>query len=322
MEGGDHTIIEERTLRFGPGGHLFGILGRTSTDRERPVIVLFNSGSVHHVGPHRLYVTLARSLASMGFTCLRFDLEGIGDSVLRTAGRENHPYPDTAVADARAALDALAKDFGYTRFIGVGLCSGAHSAFHAGLSVSEHDIGQLVLINPLAFHWTEGTTLATRQFVDVQWYKTSMRNPERWMKLLRGDVNIRRPAVVAWGQFMTLARSHYGALMEMLWPERAPRLARDLRKLIAMRRHLTFIIAEGDPGRDILMASARRTVSKALETGEIVLENIAGADHTFSQFGPRSVVIERVRAILRPVLDAPRPASPGAWSARESPRQD
>jgi hypothetical protein len=35
------------------------------------------------VGPNRLYVMLARSLAAMGSPCLRFDLEGIGDSVLR-----------------------------------------------------------------------------------------------------------------------------------------------------------------------------------------------------------------------------------------------
>ena len=306
-EEGKSVAIEERICRFGADQQLFGILSRTCADRERPAIVLFNAGAVHHVGPHRIYVTLARSLAAMGFACLRFDLEGVGDSVLRADGRENHPYPDTAPADAHSALEALAQRFGHARFIAMGLCSGAHATFHVGLSEPVHDIVELVVINPLTFYWKEGMSLATtRRFADMQWYKSSMRDSGRWRKLLRGEVNLRRPVEVALAHFTVLARSYYEVLWEALWPDRGPRLARDLRKLFALGRHVTFIIAEGDPGRDILMANARRTVAVALRSGQMSLESIAGADHTFSQSGPRAEMIQRVRTILKPRLDGAR----------------
>jgi hypothetical protein len=38
----------------------------------------------------------------------------------------------------------------------VGLCSGAHNTFHAGLTLTDEDIRELVMINPLTFYWQEG----------------------------------------------------------------------------------------------------------------------------------------------------------------------
>ena len=72
-------------------------------------IVIFNAGAVHRVGPNRMTVTLARRLAAMGLPSLRFDLEGLGDSVLREPGRENHPYPATAVADVVGGWEAIGR---------------------------------------------------------------------------------------------------------------------------------------------------------------------------------------------------------------------
>jgi pimeloyl-ACP methyl ester carboxylesterase len=251
--------------------------------------VFFNAGAVHHVGPNRVYVTLARHLSTAGFPCLRFDLEGIGDSVLRAPGRENHPYPDTATADARAALDFLKRRFGYTRFIALGLCSGAHASFHAGLQLEQDAIAELILINPLTFYWEEGMSLeTTRRFEDAAAYKRSMRDPGRWLKLLRGDVNMKRLAEVVVDQTRARLRVHDD-----------PRLARDLRKLLAMNRALTFFIAEGDPGREILMAGARRTATGALRSGKMRLEMIPGADHTFSQLKPRKDLLDRLGAHLQ-----------------------
>ena len=83
--------VEEAICRFGAEGHLFGILSRPKSPSRRPAIVLCNAGAAHHVGPHRLYVALARELAARGYPCLRFDLESLGDSVNRTPGRETIP---------------------------------------------------------------------------------------------------------------------------------------------------------------------------------------------------------------------------------------
>ncbi len=88
-------------------------------------------------------------------------------------------------------------------------------------------------------------------------------------------------------------------MLEAFVPERGPRLARDLRKLFAMRRRFTLFVSEGDPGRDILLAGARLTAKRALRDGRIRLHMIPDADHTFSQWKPRRDVIARICAHLR-----------------------
>ncbi|HSJ97223.1 MAG TPA: alpha/beta hydrolase, partial [Myxococcota bacterium] len=53
--------VEEHLCRFGADGHLFGIVSRPRGARaDAPAMILLNAGSIHHVGPNRLYVLLAR----------------------------------------------------------------------------------------------------------------------------------------------------------------------------------------------------------------------------------------------------------------------
>lgn len=291
--------IEEALCRFGADGHLFGVLSRPCERTDRPAIVVFNAGAAHHVGPNRLYVELTRNLAARGFPCLRFDLESLGDSVNRRPARENYPYPHGATADGRAALRFLRERHGYERFIALGLCSGAHTVFHLGLETPEAALDELVMVNPMQFYWVEGMSLDTsRRFEDMVQYRKSMRDPRRWLKLARGDVNFRRLLEVLAGQLRTCACAYYDAARELLVPGAGPRLSRDLKRLFAMRRRLTLFIAEGDPGLDVLRANARLTATRALRDGRIGLQMIADADHTFSQWRPRREVIGRLVAHL------------------------
>jgi len=284
----DGTRITESAQLFGADRHLFGVLASAPGNKSRPAIVMFNAGSAHHVGPNRIYVTLARHLAAAGFDSLRFDLESLGDSVLRKPGRENYPYPLTATDDARAAL-TLMKSLGYERFIAMGLCSGAHTTYHAGLQLVDDRIEELILINPMSFYWKEGNSLDTsRKFEDAAAYKRSARDPKRWLKLLRGDVNVKR-MIEAIG---TVVRSK-------LRFREDPRLSSDLRKLIEeFNRPITLFIAEGDPGRDILMAGAPRTARRAMKRGRMRVEMIPDADHTFSQLKPRRELLGKLNAHL------------------------
>jgi pimeloyl-ACP methyl ester carboxylesterase len=263
-------------------------------------VVVFNAGAAHHVGPNRLHVELARNLAAMGLPCLRFDLESLGDSVNRRPARENYPYPHGAVADGRAALEFLRERFGYGRFIVLGLCSGAHTVFHLALEADDLPIDQVVMVNPMQFYWVEGMSLDTsRKFEDMVQYRRSMRDPRRWLKLARGDVDVRRLVEVVASQARTHARAWIDALAEAAFPRAAPRLSKDLRRLFAMRRRIALFVSEGDPGRDILMAGAKLTATRALRDGRMRLQMIPGADHTFSQWQPRRDVIGRLLAHLR-----------------------
>ncbi len=90
-----------------------------------------------------MYVTLSRNLARVGYTVLRFDLSGIGDSEPRA---ERASPLDCAMADIRDALDFLANAGRASRFVLIGLCSGADHAVLYGHSDSR--VVGLVLLDP------------------------------------------------------------------------------------------------------------------------------------------------------------------------------
>jgi dienelactone hydrolase len=132
----------ERVVRFGPEQSLMGIL---TTPREvrpgAPHVVLVNAGIVHRVGPNRVYVDIARSLAAQGFPVLRFDLSGLGDSEPSSTAPS---LGEAAVTDVRAAFDFLKSTRQATEFVISGLCLGANYSFLAALA-DERVIGVMVL---------------------------------------------------------------------------------------------------------------------------------------------------------------------------------
>lgn len=121
--------MREKAVRFGTSAPLVGVvtepLGQPASP-ERPAVIFLNSGILHHVGACRLYVSAARALAARGFTVMRFDHAGIGDSEVR---REAMPFEQGAILDTRDAMAHLTSTKGTQRFVLMGLCSGADMSF-------------------------------------------------------------------------------------------------------------------------------------------------------------------------------------------------
>jgi pimeloyl-ACP methyl ester carboxylesterase len=137
--------FKEQAVLLGTGRSLLGIVARpfVAQRSEEPVIVVINTGVVHRVGHHRMYVTLSRLLASTGRTVVRFDLSGIGDSPPR--GDQLTPLV-AALTDIKEVLDSLQSLHQASRFILIGLCSGAdHAVLYAH---SDPRIVGLVLMDP------------------------------------------------------------------------------------------------------------------------------------------------------------------------------
>lgn len=122
-------MIRESVHCFGPGEVLTGIVTQSKVRHSTSVVVL-NSGLLHHVGPYRMFVDLSREIAAQGLPVLRFDLSGLGDSLTRDDALSER---GRIVADIRAALDFMQKQFNCQRFVLVGLCSGADNAHWAAL---------------------------------------------------------------------------------------------------------------------------------------------------------------------------------------------
>src|SRR5262249_2962001 len=133
--------------RFGEDGRLAGLLTEPEGfSAVRGAVVLVTAGLVPSFGPFRLYVELARRLADDGFAVLRFDVEGIGDSVVA------HPCLPFVERAARGLLHAT--DFMRDRYLGgdlvlAGLCSGAEDSFRAAAVIPS--VRQVVLIDPFSY---------------------------------------------------------------------------------------------------------------------------------------------------------------------------
>ncbi|MFO1378711.1 MAG: alpha/beta fold hydrolase, partial [Steroidobacteraceae bacterium] len=110
--------------------------------------VILNAGIIHRVGPNRLHVELARTIAERGIPVVRVDLSGIGDSEPRSDGLA--PL-EAALADIRETLDSIAaRNAARTRFVLIGLCSGANHAIITA-AADERVVG-VALMDPLIPH--------------------------------------------------------------------------------------------------------------------------------------------------------------------------
>ncbi|TVP51233.1 MAG: hypothetical protein EA350_00165 [Gemmatimonadales bacterium] len=158
---------------FGPEGSLVGILTEANPEHaaaDLPSVVFLNSGIVHRVGANRLYVKIARRLAERGFTTLRFDHAGIGDSGPR---RDDRPFNESAVEEARAAMELLARVRGSSRFILGGLCSGADVAYWTALEDTR--VVGLFQLDPFVYR--------TPRFL-LSYYLPRLVSPAAWWRSL------------------------------------------------------------------------------------------------------------------------------------------
>jgi alpha-beta hydrolase superfamily lysophospholipase len=164
--GSSSALFGEEPIVFGRRHPVFGIHHPPGAHpgRELPPIVLASAGTVHRIGPHRFYVTLARRWAGLGFSVLRVDLSGIGDSPA-ACGVENVTYPRDGYDDLGEAMDLLTERTGARRFILAGLCSGGDFAFQMGMR-DPRVVGS-VIMNPRTFCVNDLAAVETGNFESV-----------------------------------------------------------------------------------------------------------------------------------------------------------
>src|SRR5690606_21351933 len=82
---------------------LFGVLHRPTAIALKTAFVLSHPFAEEKLWSHRVFVSLARELSRLGYTTLRFDYMGAGDS----SGTTVDTSLDTHLADLGAAVDVL-----------------------------------------------------------------------------------------------------------------------------------------------------------------------------------------------------------------------
>jgi pimeloyl-ACP methyl ester carboxylesterase len=140
--------MNEFAAVFGQWNHLVGVLGRPkdASNTRNVAVLMLTPGMLHHIGPMRLHVEMARRFSDIGIMSLRFCLSGIGESFAVAATGTS---TERAVSEIREAMDWFKQQHGIEKFVLFGLCSGADDGVYAALA-DERVVG-LVLMDGCGF---------------------------------------------------------------------------------------------------------------------------------------------------------------------------
>ena len=143
-EGEESVLVRERAVSLGPVG-LFAI----ETEPERrglgPACIFVSVANDHRIGPGRLWVQLSRRLAAAGFRCVRFDVNGYGDSPPREPGQVHAVLSVLGIDDVVDAARAVSPDDPGDVVL-CGLSASGYHVLEAALSLTPRGI---CVVNPM-----------------------------------------------------------------------------------------------------------------------------------------------------------------------------
>jgi uncharacterized protein len=185
--------IQAVTFTNDAGQRLFGTLHLPGTPNPAlPAVVLLSPGVKMRMGPGRLYVPLTELMNSLGYTVLRFDFHGLGDSEGELnepmlADVYNHIEVGRYVGDTLSAMRWLREHHACKRFMLGGLCGGAITALLAAeRDQSVESLLSLGMTVTLASNAATPAKYLTRGQLDSrrQGYYRRLLQPKSWWRLL------------------------------------------------------------------------------------------------------------------------------------------
>ena len=281
--------MKDSTFTFGKRGSRVGIVSAPETDPLPVAAVVINSGRIHRVGPHRVYVRLARALAAEGFLTARIDLSGLGDSEPREDFR---PLGECAVEEVAEAVEVLRERFGIERFVLMGNCAGAAVAFTA--LATDARLAGAVLMNINAYGTDDDTAeLLARKAAEQFYVRRACLDPERWKKLFSGRSSYRRVA-------STVARKFLPASdQDKEFDREVARVGAELERLRQSGTRLLFVFTEGDASIDLYELMVGK-LEADLKTSAILERRLMeGSDHLFSVREAQRELVDGVLVWMR-----------------------
>lgn len=165
-------LAEERIIQVDAGGTMLLAIAHLPEETTGHGLLIVPGAPQYRVGPHRLFVDLARQLAHHGVAVMRMDRRGYGD-----AGGAPVAFED-ARPDIQAALDSFrAAAPTMTTVTVMGLCDGASAALLHAATLPGVD--GLILLNP----WVRGEA-AGAQAVLHAYYLPRLLRWRRWLAVM------------------------------------------------------------------------------------------------------------------------------------------
>lgn len=260
--------MRESAILFGETKSLVGIVSDPPDASNNIGFIFLNAGFTHRVGPQRMSVRFARDLADMGFTCLRFDHGGIGDSRRRM---DSIPFAEAAIEDGIAAMDFLQATRSISRFIVAGVCWGADNA----VRVCEAD-ARVVGVMAVDFY----SVPTVRHLFRI--YPARLLAARSWANILRGRSRIlgqMKAFVVAVAKSMVHGKSESDDILPAMPAEGVVTL---IRQLVDRGVFLSFAFASSAVSYDQYISKFRQPMTELVPTGRMEVGIFKAADHLFT----------------------------------------
>lgn len=269
------NAFEEYAVPVGVHPRMIGIVSRPARGEQRrcaTAIVLLGAGLVHHVGPNRLMVRLARRLADLGFASLRFDHRGIGDSAPRADGQS---FEAGALGEAREVMDHLQASEGMKAFVVLGICSGAETALNVALE--DPRVVGVGMIN--GGGQGAGSAWDTYEYARGQvrhYMRHAVFDLDSWRRALTGRIEYRRLI----SALVLRIRNGLSPPAEVAIAARET--AGDVEALATRGVRLLWVHSEKDFSRDYFDTMFGKDAGKLAASGRVRIEVIPYIDHTLT----------------------------------------
>jgi pimeloyl-ACP methyl ester carboxylesterase len=269
------SAYEEYAAPIGAHPRMIGVVARPARNAQRRsalAVILLGAGLVHHVGPNRLTVRLARRLAGRGLASLRFDHRGIGDSAPRADGK---PFEVGAVEEVREAMDYVEEQEDVHAFVLLGICSGAQTSLNVALEDSRVvGVGMINGGGEGAGTAWDAYEYARRQ---VRHYlKHAVLSPDSWRRALTGRIQYRR----LFGVLAHRIRNRLAPSAEVV--DAASETAGEIKGLLTDGVRLLWVHSENDFSRDYFDTMFGKDAQNLIATDRVRLEVIPFIDHTLT----------------------------------------
>jgi pimeloyl-ACP methyl ester carboxylesterase len=286
--------MKEEALLFGKTKSLVGIMtypSETAGTDNLPAVVILNAGIMHRVGPNRLHVKIARTLAAMGLVVLRFDFSGVGDSKVR---EDALPFERSALAETQEAMDCIHEARGTEKFVLMGMCSGATISFKT--ACSDPRVVGAVLINARmhldGMNDELGSYVRNRTLARHYWRIAlfSSFRAKNWLKAITGKVE----------SWKIMSKMLTGFQIGSFF-SRKEKVSSELNNVLAVLNSLSkggvrllHICSEGDFGMDYLHVILGDKLKEWRADAKLSMEVIQGANHTFTLLWSQECLLETI----------------------------
>lgn len=161
---------------------------------RRTGIIFVHAADGNRLGPHRMFVELARMFGLLGYPALRFDLSGCGDST----GEVSQQSIDAEVFDVAGAVKFFTANASLDNVVLFGISRGARVCYTAMARYRLPLKGLILLSTPVSSGKAGLKSFAN----ELRQYIYKLKEPSHLWKLLRGRANIAR----IWTTLVTAGR--------------------------------------------------------------------------------------------------------------------